>query len=119
MQLHWIVTLLFASSAIAGVVDTFAAPGMSEALGIRDVSLALFVCQPTASSKDLDLTINSLADVMPAATVMIRKCVAHALDVYATAIDADRPDYTYPRMGNGTFGNWSYALEKLDLGICS
>ena len=38
MQLHWFITLLLASSAIAGVVDTFSAPQLAESLGIRDVS---------------------------------------------------------------------------------
>ncbi|OAL66213.1 hypothetical protein A7C99_3319 [Trichophyton rubrum] len=36
MQLHWFITLLLASSAIAGVVDTFSAPQLAESLGIRD-----------------------------------------------------------------------------------
>ncbi|EFE41518.1 hypothetical protein TRV_03739 [Trichophyton verrucosum HKI 0517] len=38
MQLHWFITLLLTSSAIAGVVDTFSAPQLAESLGIRDVS---------------------------------------------------------------------------------
>ncbi|EZF13133.1 hypothetical protein H112_06286 [Trichophyton rubrum D6] len=53
MQLHWFITLLLASSAIAGVVDTFSAPQLAESLGIRDPGR----CHPGhADRKDRNLS---------------------------------------------------------------
>ncbi|EZF35844.1 hypothetical protein H101_00631 [Trichophyton interdigitale H6] len=105
MQLHLFITLLLASSAIAGVVDTFSAPQLAESLGIRDLQTRQKVNQIDTSPEDA-------TRVVDASTGMN---AARAVGASATAIDADRKDRNLSRLARLVTGLYA---GRLDLGNC-